>query len=219
MPGLRALIFDMNGVIVDDMAFHERAWLALAAKHGKTLTSDEFRREMSGRRNRDNVHHVFGSDLPEGAVRAYQDEKEEAYRDAFRSHLAPVAGLEALLAAAGAAGLRLAVATSAPPKNIDFVLDGLDLRGRFDAVVGEAEVKRAKPDPEIYLTAASLLGVEPDACVVFEDSLLGIAAGQAARMPVVGLTTTHTADELRHCALVVADFCGLAIADLARLAR
>jgi HAD superfamily hydrolase (TIGR01509 family) len=216
MPTLRALLFDMNGVIVDDMGFHERAWLALVARHGRTLTSDEFRREMSGRRNRDNIRHVFG-DVPDAVAGAYQTEKEEAYRDAFRPHLAPLPGLLALLAEARAAGLRLAVATSAPEKNIDFVLDGLDLRARFDAVVGEAIVKHAKPDPEIYLLAAARLDVPPEACVVFEDSLLGIAAGQAAKMPVVGVTTTHTAEELRHCALVVADFRSLTVADLARL--
>jgi HAD superfamily hydrolase (TIGR01509 family) len=216
MPTLRALLFDMNGVIVDDMAFHERAWLALAARHGRSLTPEEFRREMSGRRNLDNVRHVFG-DVPDAVVRAYQAEKEEAYREAFRPHLAPLPGLLALLAEARAAGLRVAVATSAPEKNISFVLDGLDLRGRFDAVVGEAEVKRAKPDPEIYLTAAARLGVEAEGCVVFEDSLLGIAAGQGAKMPVVGMTTTHTAEELRHCALVVADFRSVTIAELARL--
>jgi beta-phosphoglucomutase len=211
---LQALLFDMNGVVVDDMPFHERAWIALAARHGRTLGAEEFRREMSGRRNRDNIRHIFGSSLSDAEVHAYQVEKEEAYREAYRPHLAPLAGLEALLVDARAAGLRLAVATSAPKENIDFVLDGLELRPRFDAVVGEAEVKRSKPDPEIYRTAAARVGVDCARCVVFEDSLAGIASGVAAGMPVVGVTTTHTPEELRHCALVVRDFRGLTIAAL-----
>jgi beta-phosphoglucomutase len=215
---LQALLFDMNGVIVDDIPFHERAWVALAARHGRTLTTDEFRREMSGRRNRDNIRHLFGGSLSDAEVHAYQLEKEMAYRDSYRPYRAPLPGLVPVLVEARAAGLKIAVATSAPEENIDFVLDGLDLRRRFDVVVGEAEVKQSKPDPEIYRMAASRLGADSAGCVVFEDSLAGVASGVAAGMPVVGVTTTHTADELRQCALVIADFRELTIADLARLA-
>jgi beta-phosphoglucomutase family hydrolase len=215
---LRGLLFDMNGVLVDDMSFHERAWIAFAARHGKELTLDEFRRKLSGRRNRDNVVYVFGDSLSEEQMNAFQAEKEEAYRAAFRPHLATLPGLDDLLDAARAARLRMAVATSAPPENIDFVLDGLDLRRRFDAVVGETEVRHAKPHPEIYLAAASRLGLEPAECVVFEDSLAGIASGRAAGMPVVGVTTTHPAVELGDCALVVDDFRGLSIEALQKLA-
>src|SRR5579872_3311473 len=106
---LRALLLDMNGVVVDDMAFHERAWVALAAAHGKTLTSDEFHHQMSGRRNRDNIHHLFGDALTDAETRAYGMEKEEAYRRAFRPFLAPLPGLVDLLVAARAAGLRIAL--------------------------------------------------------------------------------------------------------------
>jgi len=215
---LRALLFDMNGVVVDDMRFHELAWMALAARHGRTVTADEFRREMSGRRNRDNLRRIFGDSLSDAEARALQLEKERAYRDSYGPHRAPLGGLVALLDAAREAGLRTAVATSAPRENIDFVLDGLDLRERFDVVVGEAEVTRAKPDPEIYLTAASRIGTRPAECVVFEDSLVGVASARAAGMPVVGVTTTQTAEDLHDCALVIADFRGLTIARLAHLA-
>jgi beta-phosphoglucomutase len=214
---LHALLFDMNGVMVDDMPFHERAWIALAARHGNTLTTDEFRREMSGRRNRDNIRHIFGDALSDAEVHAYQIEKEEAYRDAYRPYRAPLSGLVPLLVEARAAGLRVAVVTSAPKENVDFVLDGLDLRRQFDVVVGEEDVQRSKPDPEIYLLAALRLGVDSERCIVFEDSLAGIASGVAAGMTVVGVTTTHKPDELRHCALVIADFRSLTIAELARL--
>jgi HAD superfamily hydrolase (TIGR01509 family) len=173
---------------------------------------------MSGRRNRDNIQYLFGDTLSDAEIHNYRREKEEAYRAAYLPHRAPLPGLQPLLVEARAVGLRIAVATSAPEENIDFVLDGLDLRKRFDVVVGESEVKESKPDPEIYLTAASQLGVDSSDCIVFEDSLAGIASGVAAGMPVVGLTTTHSPDELRQCALVIADFRGLSIAQLARLA-
>lgn len=214
---LRALLFDMNGVVIDDMRFHEQAWLALAAKHGRPLTVDEFRNTMSGRRNRDNVIHVFGDALSDEQFRAYQREKEEAYREAYAPHRALLPGFAELIGEARAAGVRVALATSAPRENIDFILDPLDLRARLDAVVGEAEVKRAKPDPEIYLVAAARVGAEPSECIVFEDSLQGVASGRAAGMPVVGVTTTHTAAELSGCALVVQDFRGLTLAGLQAL--
>jgi HAD superfamily hydrolase (TIGR01509 family) len=171
---------------------------------------------MSGRRNRDNIRHIFSNGLTEAQIHEYQLEKESAYREAFRPHLAPLPGLVELLAAARSAELEVALVTSAPPVNIDFVLDGLHLRGAFDTVVGESEVRESKPDPEIYLLAASRLGAKPAECVVFEDSLAGIAAGRAAKMPVVGVTTTHSAKELHECAIVVPDFRGLTIADLTR---
>jgi len=214
---LRALLFDMNGVVIDDMRFHEQAWLALAAKYGRPLTVDEFRRTMSGRRNRDNVVHVFGDALSDEQFRAYQREKEEAYRAAYTPHRAFLPGFADLIGEARAAGVRVALATSAPKDNIDFILDPLDLRRRLDAVVGEAEVKRAKPDPEIYLVAAARVGAEPSECIVFEDSLQGVASGRAAGMPVVGVTTTHSAAELADCALVVSDFRGLTLARLQAL--
>ncbi len=214
---LRALLFDMNGVVVDDMGFHERAWMAMAERHGRALTRDEFRRQMSGRRNRDNLRHLFGESLTDEQMRTYQAEKEGAYRDSFRPYLAALPGLVALLEASRDAGVHVALATSAPVENIDFVLDGLDLRRWFEVVVGEAEVRKAKPDPEIYLTAAARLRVPPAECVAFEDSLAGVASAVAAKMPVVGVTTTHSADELRECALVVRDFCGLTVGALTRL--
>lgn len=214
---LRALLFDMNGVVIDDMRFHEQAWIALAAKHGRPLTVDEFRNTMSGRRNRDNVIHVFGNALSDEQFRAYQREKEEAYREAYAPHRAFLPGFADLITEARAAGVRMALATSAPRENIDFILDPLDLRARLDAVVGEADVKHAKPDPEIYLVAAARVGAEPSECIVFEDSLQGVASGRAAGMPVVGVTTTHSAAELDGCALVVDDFRGLTLARLQAL--
>ncbi|HXX67833.1 MAG TPA: HAD family phosphatase [Polyangiaceae bacterium] len=215
---LRALLFDMNGVVVDDMRFHELAWMALAARHGRTVTAEQFRRDMSGRRNRDNLRRIFGDSLSDAEARTLQLEKERTYRDSYGPHRAPLAGLVPLLDAARGPELRTALATSAPKENIDFVLDGLDLRERFDVVVGEAEVTRAKPDPEIYLTAAARLGLRPAECIAFEDSLVGVASARAAGMRVVGVTTTHTPEDLHDCALVIADFRGLTIATLAHLA-
>jgi beta-phosphoglucomutase family hydrolase len=203
---LRALLLDMNGVVVDDMPFHERAWIDLAARHGRTLTIERIRHDMSGKSNRDNMRYLFGDALSDTDFRALEDEKEEAYRHTYAPHRAPLPGLRELLHDAREAGVRVALATSAPMPNVDFILDGLDLRASFDAVVTEAEVRHSKPDPAIYLLAAERLGVRPTECVVFEDSLAGLASGRAAGMRAVGIATTHTRDELRDCALVIGDF-------------
>jgi HAD superfamily hydrolase (TIGR01509 family) len=211
MPG--ALLFDMNGVVIDDMRFHEQAWIDLAVAHGRALEVTEVRERLSGRTNPEILEILFGP-LPADRATRLGDEKEAAYRRVYAPHLAPVPGLLELLDAARVGGAVTALVTSAPQANIDFTLDGLSLRSRFDAIVTGAEVTRGKPDPEIYLLAARRLGVPPPACVVLEDSLAGITSGRRAGMTVVGLSTTHAAAELSGCALVRADFRGLDLATL-----
>ncbi len=214
---LGALLFDMNGVVIDDMRFHEQAWIDLAAAHGRVLTVDEVRERLSGRTNPEILEILFGP-LPAALVTRRGDDKEAAYRKVYAPHLAPLPGLMALLDQAQAAGVGLALVSSAPQDNIDFTLDGLDLRRRFAAVVTGADVAKGKPDPEMYLLAARRLGVPPSGCVVLEDSLAGIESGRRASMTVVGLSTTHTPDELRpHCACVVPDFRPLDLDTLRRL--
>ena len=116
-----------------------------------------------------------------------------------------------------AARVPVVLATSAPRGNIDFVLDGLRLRPRFTDVVTAADVQRGKPDPEIYLLAAQRVGAAPARSIVVEDSLAGVASGLAAGCRVVGLTTTHAAEELVGCALTAPDFRDIGLASLGAL--
>jgi HAD superfamily hydrolase (TIGR01509 family) len=142
-------------------------------------------------------------------VEVLEEEKELIYRDFYRPHIKPANGLLVFLEKLRSHGIKTALATSAGPGNIDFIVDGLGIRDQFDAIIGGAEVQKGKPDPEIYVRAASLVGVEPAACWVIEDSLQGIAAGQAAGMRVVGISTSHTPEELAHTNVVRADFTNL----------
>jgi HAD superfamily hydrolase (TIGR01509 family) len=208
----------MNGVVVDDMACHEQMWITLAKRHGIALTEDEIRKNLSGRQNREVLAYLFG-DRPETELHALGEEKEQAYREAFRPRLAPVPGFREVIAGARAERVATALATSAPPLNIDFVLDGLSLRDAFDVVVTAADVTRSKPDPEIYLLAAKRSSVTPAECLVFEDALLGIEAARRAGMRVVGVTTTHSTRELLDagCALTCANFREVALAKLRAL--
>lgn len=194
---MKAIIFDMDGVIVDTNPHHKTAWRDYYERYGKTLSDDEFVEHISGKHNSHIIAHLFtGQTLTPEEVTRLSYEKEALFRELYRSEIVAVAGLVDFLKALKAAGIRTAVATSAPVDNLDFVMDALDIRQYFDVLLNESMVSHPKPDPEIYQKAMTLLGVEPADSVVFEDSMTGIQAGKASGATVVGVATTQTPDEL-----------------------
>ena len=203
-----ATLFDMDGVLVDNTDFHVNAWLQFAQKHDRPLTKDQYVTYINGHVSADAMTYVFDRPISPGELIVLTEEKEAIYRELYRPHLQPAPGLLAFLNALKEAQVRLAVGTSAPESNVRFTLDGLPLRPYFDAIVDASMIHRGKPDPEIYLTAAQRVGVEPANCVVFEDAFAGIEAGLRAGMKVVALATTHTHEELadKGASLIVDDF-------------
>jgi HAD superfamily hydrolase (TIGR01509 family) len=179
----------MDGTLVDNMRFHAQAWVAISRKLGLSVPAERFEREFAGKKNEEIFPLLLGRLLAADELNRLADEKEALYRSLYAGHLEPLAGTVALLEQLAGAGLRLAVATAAPPLNRDFVLDGLRLRARFDRIIGAEDVTRGKPHPDIYLAAARALGVEPHACVAFEDAVNGILSAKAAGMFAVGVTT------------------------------
>jgi len=115
-----------------------------------------------------------------------------------------VTGAEAFIAKAAELGVKMAVATAAPPENVEFIIDGLELRHRFDAIVTAADVKRGKPDPEIFLKSAELVGVDPNRCIVFEDALGGFEAAFRAGMKSIGIATVNPLELIMRLEGVVA---------------
>lgn len=213
---MKAALFDMDGVIVDTNPHHHIAWREYYHRNGKTLTDEEFVQHVSGRHNNDIVAHLFtGQTLaPEEVVRIGH-EKEALFRELYAKDITPVPGLVEFLKALKAAGIRTAVATSAPVENLNFVVDTLGLRPYFDALLHESMVTRPKPDPEIYRQAMAMLGVTPDESVIFEDSMTGIRAAKAAGAYVVGVATTETPDTLRPVVNdVIRDFTEMNVARL-----
>lgn len=190
MANARALIFDMDGVIVDSNPLHRESWVAFNRQHGLE-TTDAMHQFMYGKRNDEIVRQFFGADLTEEEVTARGAAKEAIYRQMMRPRLKEmlVPGVREFLARHQ--DLPIGVATNAEPENVAFVLEGAGLAHLFRAVVDGHQVSKPKPHPDIYLKAASLLGVDPLDCVVFEDSYSGIAAAKAAGMRTVGLRTTH----------------------------
>lgn len=186
----RAFVFDMDGTIVDNMAFHTRSWITFFERRGQAIDPDEFFRATAGRQGGEIIRSYLGAHLSIEEVALLNHEKESVYRELYAPHLKAVDGFDALIAQAKAQGVKLAVGTAAPPANVAFTLDGLDLRRHFDAIVGATDVARGKPHPDVFLKAAELCGVPPAHCIVFEDAPLGVEAARRAGMSCVVLTTT-----------------------------
>lgn len=215
-PNIRAFIFDMDGTLVDNMRYHTEAWRTLIEENGFEFNERLFLVETAGQTNREIIPGVFGAmsneRLSELALR-----KEELYRELYLPHRKPVEGLLGFLDAAKELGIRMAVSTAATPPNMSFILDGLDLRKYFDAVTTAADVKRGKPDPEIFLLSAARIGVESRNSIVFEDAFFGFEAAKRAGMKAVGISTVNTAEEMLatgNVAEAYPDFTGIDPADL-----
>ena len=185
-----ALVFDMDGVLVDSNSLHREAWTAFNLRYG-VETTDEMLYRMYGKRNDDIVRDFFGSGLSEEEVSARGAAKEELYRELAARQLEQmlVPGIREFLEEYRQAPK--ALATNAEPANVAFVLRSAGLEPYFRIVVDGHQVTNPKPPPEVYLRAADQLAVAPANCIVFEDSHSGVSAAQAAGMRVVGLATTH----------------------------
>ncbi len=205
----RAFVFDMDGTIVDNMAFHTDSWITFFARRGLGLDPDAFFRATAGRQGGEIIRTYLGEHLSDEEVGLLNHEKESVYRELYAPHLKAVAGFDALTAKAKEHGVKLAVGTAAPPANVAFTLDGLGLRARFDAIVGAADVARGKPHPDVFLKAAALCGVQPSNCIVFEDAPLGVEAARRAGMRCIVLSTTLPASsftEFDNVIAIVRDF-------------
>ena len=207
--GQRAVLFDMDGVVIDNLPYHVDAWLLYCERHGIHLTREIFYKDLNGLNSKDTFEWLLKREITREEIIEMEEEKEENHRGFYKPFLSPAPGLMDFLALLKANGIKTALGTSAGPGNIDFILDGLGIRAEFDAVIGGAEVTKGKPDPEIYVRAAGLVHVSPEDCWVIEDSLQGIEAGLSAGMKVVGMTTSHSPDELSHTHITSPDFVDL----------
>ena len=195
MP-MRGVVFDLNGTLVDDIGYHFMAWRELGESLGMALDDATLQSFNGSAKNEDIVPRLLGRPASPEEIERLTSFKEERYRAIYRPHLAPLAGADHLLSTLHARGVRMAIASSAPPANRDMVIDGLGWRARFDAGIVEAERLPGKPAPDVFLEAARRLALPPAECVVFEDAVNGVRAGVAAGMIVVAITTTVPAETL-----------------------
>ncbi len=209
-----SFIWDMDGVLVDSGRAHYEAWRDTFAARGVTYTKEQFGHYF-GARNDYTILNVMGK-LPEDEVREMDAEKERRYRAAARRSSTTFPGVIKLLDVLKAGGFGLALGTSAPRENYETIAPMLGLEKYFNTVVTGDDVQSGKPDPEIYLTAAHRLGVDPADCMVFEDSPLGVAAAKSAGMKCVAVTNTHPASSFKDADRVVASIEELDLIQLIR---
>ena len=180
----------MDGVLVDNCRYHVLSWLEFAKRHGGKLTETQVI-EWMGAPGRDYIVRMFDEPVPPDRVAALLAEKEAIYRELYRPNLVARKGLIDFLEGAKKANIPCAVVTGGPTENVDFVLDGLNIRAYFACIVDSSQYERGKPAPDCYLQAAAKLGVEPRDCEVFEDAVNGIEAAIDAGMRVVAFTGTN----------------------------
>lgn len=201
---MQAFIFDLNGTMIHDMEYHTRAWQQLFNEDlGGQFTWEEVKPQMYGK-NQEVLVRMFGSDrFTLAEMDSLSLEKEKRYQHEFLPHLALLPGLWEFLEAAQQQGIPMAIGSAAIPFNIDFVLDNLNIRHFFSAIVSADDVVLSKPHPETFLKAAAQLGAAPADCIVFEDVPKGAEAAQNAGMKAVVLTTTHEPAEFAHLSNVL----------------
>ena len=205
-PRPPALLFDLDGVVVDSNKRHVASWRETARRHGFDCPDAEHIGKC-GLRTVAVIRELLRWPVSEEDAARLGEEKEEIYREGIRRDgIAAVPGVEDFLARARHRGHRCAVGSSAPRANLDLCLAARGLTETFAATVSGEDVRRGKPAPDIFLLAAEHLGARPAECLVFEDAPAGIAAARAAGMRVVALQTSHTAEEIAGADAIVKDF-------------
>lgn len=195
MP-VRALIFDVDGTLVDSMPAHARSWEAFRDRHALDVTIDEILRRTTGRTGVECIRELFGEHVSEARALELIEAKEADYRRIFEDEFREVPGCSAFLAAAHARGLKTAVASGGNRDNVEFVLRRLHPRHVPPVQIRGDMGLPGKPQPAMFLEAAKRLGVAPGECIVFEDAPFGIEAARRAGMPAVAICTTHGPEAL-----------------------
>jgi beta-phosphoglucomutase len=190
----KAFLFDLNGTMIDDMAFHIKAWHTILNSLGANVSMERTKLECYGK-NDELLERIFPGRFSVDEKRTMSLEKERQYQQDFRPLLKLLDGLPAFLESAYQQRIKMAIGSAAIMFNIDFVLDGLGIHKYFEAIVSADHVSESKPDPETYIKCADLLGVAYADCIVFEDSPKGVEAAERAGMQSVAVTTLHTVEE------------------------
>jgi beta-phosphoglucomutase len=201
-------IFDMDGTLVDNMRFHTRAWTTMLAENGIENDGHDFLVKTAGKTNREIIPQFFGT-ASEDELLKLGNRKEELYRKMYLPERKVIRGAIDFLEDSRKLGIKMAVATAAPVANMEFILDGLDLRKYFTAITTAADVKNGKPDPEVFLISAEKLQAEASNCIVFEDAVNGFEAAHRAGMKSVGISTVNSIETIMDLPSVVeahADF-------------
>jgi len=211
-----AVLWDLDGVIADTGIYHFQAWQDVFGKRGATFTEEEFMQHF-GRRHDTIIYDTLGRDISKQEFDAITEEKQANYRRRVADNIRALPGAVELIQSLNRHGIKIAIASSAPPENVDIILRGLGIEDCFQAMARGTEVAEGKPSPLVFLLAAERLGVEPGNCVVIEDAISGVAAAKKAGMKCVAVTNSHPETSLKKADLIVDTLEGIEIDDLAGL--
>ncbi len=190
------VVFDLDGTLTDNMSCHAEAFAIFNRRHGLPEFTMAMRERLDGKRNSEIFPILFNRTLSVDEIRAFSEEKESAYRELSRARLQPLPGAIALLECLAARSIGVAVATSAPEKNVAHTLGAIGLADRIGIITRSDAVPRGKPFPDVFLRAAEELGVPPDMCLAFEDAPVGVTAARRAGMRCAAITSTFSAETL-----------------------
>lgn len=204
-----AVIFDLDGTLIDNNSYHIEAWKVFYKRLNREWSDEEYKTQFNGKINRDIFNYIFQRELMPEEINAFTNEKEAMYRYLYAPYISPINGLIELLNEIQSASIKMAIATSGLPENVRFMFDNIAIEKYFEKVVDATYVTRGKPNPEIFLKAASFLYADPAQCIAFEDSVAGVQSAKSAGMKVVALTTTHTAEDLHLADVIIKDYTGV----------
>jgi HAD superfamily hydrolase (TIGR01509 family) len=202
----KAVIFDMDGVICHTNPYHSLAFKEFFAKRDMYPTEEEFQLHMYGKSNSYIMSHFFGRKIAGQELLELENEKESLFREIYKDKVDPISGFQDFFNQLKTNQFLTGVATSAPFANLELIAGTLSLINRMESILASEDVTKHKPDPEVYIKSASNLQMEPEFCVVFEDSFSGVTAAKNAGMKVVGVLSSHAKSELPVCDLYINDF-------------
>lgn len=212
-----AVIFDLDGTLINNNPYHIEAWKVFYNKIGKPFSKQEYTKNINGRINRDIFNYIFNTTLSPDLIEVYSNEKEALYRELYKPHIKPINGLIDFLDELENEKILKAIATSGLAPNINFMFEHVPIKKYYANVIDASQITNGKPHPEIFLKAAASVNADAKRCVAFEDSVAGIRAAKAAGMKVIGLTTTHTAEEVHEADLVITDYTEISLTKLREL--
>lgn len=192
----KTFIFDMDGTIVNNISFHQQAWLKFLKNNSIDLNPDEFHAVNKGTAEQMIVH-FFGQGLSPEKVKSLGREKEALYRELYQDAVQELSGFTRLLEIAKSKNIKIGLATNSNIENLNFIIDSLEVRPYFDMMVCGDEVAEGKPHPEIYQRILSALKTDAAHCIAFEDSHGGVISAQKAGIPVIGVCTSHSRQEFK----------------------
>ncbi len=213
---VKAVIWDMDGVIADTAQYHLKGWQMVFQKRGVNYTEEDFRRN-TGKRSDSIIRSILGKKIAHGEIMAIIREKDENFRQLMGQNIRPFPGVLKLITSLKEHKFKIAIASSAPMENIRLITQSLKIHNCFDAIVSGWEVTEGKPNPQTFLLTAEKLGVETEHCIVIEDAIAGVTASKRAGIHCIAVTNTTPREDLREADLVIDTLEEITVDDLDRL--